>query len=225
MKSSKKVLVLFSGGLDSTYLVYKNLKEGNQVIPIYTEIMNNTKKVYAEKTQIDRIYNLLYEEFSGYLHPIYFPNRFEITGSGGNVSVLPQVPAWIFGIIYSGQLQNVDEVQIGYVMNDDAISYLDDIKAIYHSYQNMVPIKLPELVFPLTKTKKYEIDEKLPEKYRELTISCEYPTIAYNQGIKFYDCGDCEPCKRSIRLRLSPRHMKYMSPPTVESSETANVSG
>jgi len=28
---SKKVGVLFSSGLDSTYLVYKNLKEGNKL--------------------------------------------------------------------------------------------------------------------------------------------------------------------------------------------------
>lgn len=40
----KKVGVLFSGGIDSTYLIWKNLKEGNYVIPFYVEIINNEKQ-------------------------------------------------------------------------------------------------------------------------------------------------------------------------------------
>lgn len=46
---SKKVAILFSGGLDSTYLVWKNLKEGNVVLPIYVEIENNEVKTTMEK--------------------------------------------------------------------------------------------------------------------------------------------------------------------------------
>jgi len=55
----KKVAVLFSGGLDSTYLVWKNLNEGNIVYPIYIEIENNITKTILEKNRIE----LLYKEF------------------------------------------------------------------------------------------------------------------------------------------------------------------
>ena len=51
---SKKVAVLFSGGLDSTYLVWKNLKDGNEVQPIYIEIQNNKVKSTIEKNRIGR---------------------------------------------------------------------------------------------------------------------------------------------------------------------------
>jgi 7-cyano-7-deazaguanine synthase in queuosine biosynthesis len=56
----KKVAVLFSGGLDSTYLIWKNLKDGNQVFPIYVEIQNNETKTILEKNRTE----LLFREFS-----------------------------------------------------------------------------------------------------------------------------------------------------------------
>ena len=52
---SKKVGVLFSSGLDSTYLVWKNLKDGNTVVPIYIEIENNKRKTILEKNRIKLI--------------------------------------------------------------------------------------------------------------------------------------------------------------------------
>lgn len=51
---NKKVAVLFSSGLDSTYLIWKNLNEGNEVFPIYITISNNENKTILEK--IDQIY-------------------------------------------------------------------------------------------------------------------------------------------------------------------------
>ena len=61
----------------------------------------------------------------------------EIPNSSNDLLSFKQIPAWILGIIYCGELSNVDEVHIGYVMNDDAISYLSEIKKVYNSFQNM----------------------------------------------------------------------------------------
>ena len=65
MGEVKRVGVLFSGGLDSTYLVWKNLKEGNTVVPIYLEIANNEDKSKLEKNRIEllrKVFNKLHSK-------------------------------------------------------------------------------------------------------------------------------------------------------------------
>ena len=44
MKKNKRIGIFFTGGLDSTYLVYKNLVEGNSVVLYYTILKNNVNK-------------------------------------------------------------------------------------------------------------------------------------------------------------------------------------
>jgi len=63
----KKILIPFSGGLDSTYLVYKNLKEGNFVIPVYIEIIDAVQnKIIIEKQQAKKIAKKLKKRFNKY---------------------------------------------------------------------------------------------------------------------------------------------------------------
>ena len=50
---SKKIAILFSGGLDSTYLMWKALKAGHDVYPIYIEVRNNEIKSLIEKQQCE----------------------------------------------------------------------------------------------------------------------------------------------------------------------------
>lgn len=188
-------MILFSGGLDSTYLVYKNLREGNIVYPIYLEILNNEDKVLIEKNQIKLLYNIFSNEYSN-IRPITFPMKFGAYNSFHELG-LTQAPVWIFGMIYSGLLSNVDEIHVGYVMNDDAISFINDFKRIYMSFKGLLNVEMPPLQFPLFKTKKIEIFANLPEKYKELTITCEHP-ILNNKGDKltFNPCGHCDTCTR-----------------------------
>ena len=48
----KKVLLLASGGLDSSYLLYKNMQEGNEVRLLYIDIKNNGFKSKKERKSI-----------------------------------------------------------------------------------------------------------------------------------------------------------------------------
>lgn len=209
----KKVAVLFSGGLDSTYLVWKNLKDGNEVQPIYIEINNNINKSILEKNRIKLLYNEFDSEFNcndyskRKIHPI---NYAVIVGVNANENSLSfkQVPVWIFGMTFLQSL-DVDEIQIGYVMNDDAISYLDDIKNIYNSYQPICD-KMIKLVFPITKKKKWEMARELPKKYLNLTVSCENPlindkseklnilTLNDDVMVEYEPCCNCAQCKTVI---------------------------
>lgn len=196
---SKRVAVLFSGGLDSTYLVWKNLVDGNIVLPIYVEIENNEVKTILEKNRIKLLHKEFSKEFTSYkIENIYYGIRVSVHADEDGLH-FKQMPIWIFaGVFIQGM--DIDELQIGYVMNDDAISYIDDIKNIYHSYQTICDPMKP-LAFPLTKRKKWQIVQELPKKYLDLIFSCENARIVDSKDAEFIEyepCCDCIPCRTII---------------------------
>lgn len=203
---SKKVGVLFSGGLDSTYLIWKNLKDGNEVFPIYVEIGNNIDKTIIEKNRIELLHKKFKTEFNGdgsnnkgTIHDVKYLMKIHINSLGGGLR-FTQMPVWIMIAIYSAG-SNLDEFQIGYVMNDDAISYLTEFKKIYKSYEYICDDMIP-LTFPLIKYNKDFIVSRLPKDYIELTVSCEIPKNVVNDSslgvVNYEPCGDCPACKKII---------------------------
>jgi len=197
----KKVGVLFSGGLDSTYLVWKNLKDGNTVIPIYVELRNNKSKSILEKNRI----KLLHEEFCQEF------NKQDSCRIGNIIQgmsveselytniLLKQVPMWITALIFN-QNHGVDELQIGYVGGDDAISFLSDIKKIYKGFNKLNTEPLKKITFPLKKESKYDIMAELPHQYKELIVSCEEPRIVDENAerVEYTPCGNCPPCNKIL---------------------------
>lgn len=192
----KKVGVLFSGGLDSTYLIYKNLKEGNIVVPIYIEIKNNAIKSKLEKNRIELLYNEFKSEFGNNLQYIEYVLKFDVYGCAHNLA-FAQTPVWIVGLVYS-QCLGIDEFQIGYCMNDDAISYLDEIKDIYYSFNKINCEPLKPITFPLVKEHKSQMFRILPPQYKDLIVSCESPILLNEDSkkIEYKPCCECAPCKR-----------------------------
>jgi len=61
---NKNVLIPFSGGLDSTYLLYKNLKKYNIVTTLYIQLLNNSYKTTIELAHRKYILEYLNKEFS-----------------------------------------------------------------------------------------------------------------------------------------------------------------
>ncbi len=203
---SKRVAILFSGGLDSTYLMWKNLKDGNTVIPVYVEIENNEVKTKLEKNRIELLWKEFAKEFhdendnyyNSKLQPIKYAVKVGVHANEGSL-YFKQIPIWIFSVVFL-QGMDVDEVQIGYVSNDDAISYLDDIQNIYKSYQAISEPMKP-LVFPITKMKKYMMAQELPEQYRKYVFSCEMARIIGKEDAEFIEyepCCECVPCRTII---------------------------
>ncbi len=203
-KSKKNVAVLFSSGLDSTYLMYKNLEEGNRVYPIYIEIKNNENKSKVEKQAVRMLCKVFTKKYGhDYIESPKFVT--EILVNGRPDLLLQQLPLWIFGMMYT-DLLSYDEIQIAYVANDDALSYLSEIKKLYNSYKWIVHNgKLPKLKFPLTKTTKREMMDELPDEYRNFISSCENPELKpyhiklNDLRMQFFEpCGECVPCQRII---------------------------
>lgn len=225
-KKTKNVAILFSGGLDSTYLAYQNLKEGNNVFPYYIEILNNVSKSKIEKQQMAKVASVLRQDLGDNMrYPSMIAKNELNIDRWSDTLKFKQVPIWLLSTLYMDQ--HFDEIQIGYVANDDSISYLNEIKKTYKAFDWMLSIKgpRPTLTFPLAKKTKYEMLDELPGNLKELIYSCEDPTIYDNSelmnqdSIQFYDnhrllefferngerkplllnfepCGNCVPCRK-----------------------------
>lgn len=188
MEGKKKVLLLWSGGLDSTYLLCDNLFEGNEVETVYLEIKNNERKVKREKDAIQKITEEIYRLKIGQ----HFERSLglEVVLYDTNCLQLNQPLTWLYGLAFHN-LTKVDEIQIGYCMNDDAISFIEDIKRVWEAYKPFFyEGEQPKLVFPLIKKKKTSMFTMLPESIRNMIVFCEKP----NGDI---DCGECSACKRA----------------------------
>lgn len=182
----KKVFILWSGGLDSTYLVFDNLRKGNNVTAGYIEIENNKSVVFKERTSICKLYDIFYEN---YPETFCYKELSKVLIEASGISYLhfKQIPIWLMSSLYvCGEF---DEIQIAYVMNDDAIAYLEDLKKIHRANRSIAP-DIPPITFPLAKTKKESIIETLPEFYLKQISFCE----GVDSDIPF--CGECPSCNR-----------------------------
>lgn len=205
-KNKKSVAILFSGGIDSTYLLQKNLEEGNSVKLFQNCIINNHNKFYSEQKASKKIVTYYENKFNVSIN-LSLNVKVEINNSR---STIPQLLIWIFAAAMT--IEHVDEIQIGYIMNDDAISFLPDIKKLYKAYEAFNG-KLPKLVFPLIKLNKYDILKNIDHDALKLTTTCEDPIIEgelksvdilnrygyYYENIvnfKYSDCGNCYTCKK-----------------------------
>lgn len=157
--------VLFSGGFDSTALLIHHLERGDTVIPFYI--------TFDERTKISA--NLIIS----ILQTVYGTHKLRNLGSlFGNMYVTAAtefqfcqqaITAFYASFINQVYMENAIATEIAYCKNDDAISYLDDLRSLYTTNLNMRPYQneilgkrknsFVPLEFPLTKTLHYENSE------------------------------------------------------------------
>ena len=190
MKKQKRVLCLWSGGVDSTYMVDHYLSKGYVVDTLYVNFSNNQEKTKREKKAQDLIYDVLRSSYSttestGCLSR---KNYSEVTVSARNMNLL-----LLQGMICSlaEHVSGHDIVAVGYVMNDDAVSFIPEIKKLWKSLLPFMHNKA-KLEFPIVKLNKYHIWHSLRDDLKPLVTWCESGD-ALNEP-----CGKCTPCKRNF---------------------------
>jgi len=234
-----KYFVLFSGGLDSTFLVWKLLKEGHEVSVFYVDITNNKYKSKIEKLHRE----LLLEKFRGEFgyDKIKDKGSFEVGVNCYNgIYDTAQPHLWTTAIALSVP-REMNRVAIGYVSGDSALSYLSEIRRMYNSHGLMLRKgKLPKMEFPIIKYYKEEIICELPSEYADLTYYCEIPRIIrednvddissmslseYEEfkrtGLIYESCGNCSPCQKAKTINghftekafVINRHEKRLASP------------
>jgi 7-cyano-7-deazaguanine synthase in queuosine biosynthesis len=179
--------VLWSGGLDSTYLIHSLLNEGHVVRASYCEIINNKDKTIREQKAIKSLCKVLSHPKFSYLGVLC---RVEVLGNF--LTCFSQMPVWITALLSSGA-KDADYLALGYVLGDDAISYLEDIQNIWNAYGGLSKKTLPLLQFPLKKVSKEDIIRKLPLNILKLVTWCENSDVP---------CGKCPPCWHRLGSEL-----------------------
>ena len=204
---SNNILQSVSGGFDSTYLLIKNLQNGDNVFPIYIHVncIDPIKQI-IESTVIKSIIEKLKPRFNN-LHELI-----EIEMGIDNIrDIFSSQPVfWILGLF--NEVKNrknyadYDEVHIGYIMQDSALSYLKEIKTYWKAMFSFSIQKysVPKLVFPLTKYHKVMIINELYRYDSDILSSCwtcERPVMhrakkKTDNTIETYiePCGICDPC-------------------------------
>lgn len=140
--------VLYSGGFDSTSIIIRHLEKGEIVYPYWVDINQHlNERIIAELT-----INKLREKFPYLLHSL--SNIGGVTrGSSWESRCLnqQQVVAFFSSFIDFETRQSAKAVEIGYCMNDCALSFLDELVAIYdkanvlkgEGYENLAPLTFP----------------------------------------------------------------------------------
>lgn len=200
-----KVLIPWSGGLDSTALVFKALKEGHAITTVSFKLVNNNAQSIAEEEAREKIKAII---------GIEYPNAEIKYLKGAEVDIncntfkyhLSQPMIWIFASMFA--VDDHDEIWMGYVLGDDALGWMEDMRNLYRAYSPFMEIKLPEIKFPLIKEKKSMIIESyFPEKLHGRVSFCENPDlVTINDKILSLPCGHCASCERherELKIKIS----------------------
>jgi len=189
----KRVLVSWSGGVDSTYLIENYLGRGYKVDSVYTKIQNNDTKIVRELAAI----NKMQDYFKPYAYTHLGDVGIDLNLSPINFNIELAQPLLFLTTLFYALKPEHTEVAIGYILNDCAISYINDIQKTWKSFQGNCTTKLPPLVFPLSKTDKVQTYNGLPSEIKELVTWCE-------SAGEEDRCGECHPCKKMKYYGLFP---------------------
>lgn len=164
--NKKHYNVLFSGGYDSTALVLEHLQKGDVVIPFF--ITFDEPSYYIAQITIE-ILRYFPKNLSP-LRPLFSP----IAGTGYEELGFTQqsFSAFFASKISKDYLENCIATEIAYCMNDDALSYLDELKALYNSgLETCFHSYRPPIQFPMIKKTHFQNSESVLDwEYQHLML-------------------------------------------------------
>ena len=204
---AKVVGIMFSGGLDSTTLLLRELNKGNIVIPILNRFNSNDDTCTLFKYMMAQItLNKIVEKISNIgnkkmilVSPIVCNHiQFGCLGDGF-VYTQQMFNSVAPACIGYERIRSIDEIMIGTVLGDQGVSYINDMKRIYNdamkfqvkitegytSYVTGRENKIAKLTFPLFKTEKSQIKN-------EFTNLCKYEFGFTGMELPVFSCENLD---------------------------------
>jgi len=188
-----KILLMFSGGLDSTGVFWKLIQEKEELHVHHLYLVNKENRAKAEDKAVKDIINYMKKirNFS------YSESYHEYPCYNGSFLWDSDIFSFMAGGICLN-LKSIEKVAIGMTksdMNGRLSNRIKRANKIFEAFGSKA-----QKAYPLSNMTKKEIFEMLPEDLRNLSWSCRTP-IYENDDIK--KCGKCKTCKE-INL-ISPK--------------------
>lgn len=183
-----KILLMFSGGLDSTGVFWKLINEKEEIHVHHLYLSNKENRAEAESVAVKNIIDYMKKirEFS------YTESFHEYPSYNGNFMWDSDIYNFVAGTICIS-IKTIKEVAIGRTKSDIGI----DQRA--ERGTKILNILSPNVkkIYPVGEMKKKEIYDMLPEELRKLTWSCRTPI--YKDG----DIEKCQKCKTCLEIKKS----------------------
>lgn len=177
-------LVMFSGGLDSTMMLSRMLKE-TQVDVMYVSGPQGTAK--SRKEEEARAAILLWMD-NNRPYPVRSVIDFRLPeGDMQRGTKYGQVLPWLYGGMATANGRQHTSLAIGYVMGDDITEHLVNLEKAWDLLSNVSKSEPVKLTFPLRNTTKQQLLQEIPSDLYKLIWYCEIP----KEGKA---CGRCEAC-------------------------------
>lgn len=194
---AKYPLLLFSGGMDSTYMLDLALVKSH-VYTMYVDGGQGPDKVTQEKKARVDIFNSLLKCDNKVLGDFTLNDfsKLQMTDAAKFTKFKQPIP-WLLAALYKTDPIYISEVQIGYTL-DDAMFVLSEIKDLWNAAwkithtEDLVPLKFPliDLMYEKREVIRFSNQELISK-----TWVCELPA---SKGKIYKPCGKCPACARLI---------------------------
>ena len=196
--------IVYSGGYDSTVLMLQALMNGETVKPI---IFNFAQDDIIKAVNLSILKNRFGENL---LEPIWF-NFFGLQGGMCGTQCTQQLAIHnMLTYLSNDVLKSLKEIQVGYVMNDDAVSFQEELKDVVSTgFKIQDKVNVP-ITYPLIQKHKYYIDDFIQQHLgcNHLCLSCQSPSFNYYKDsdalyIITTTCNGCTSCMHSQLYNLN----------------------
>lgn len=189
----KSIFILWSAGIDSTYLILRLLNEGYKVSAAYVHIENNKVKTKMELRAISIMNEQIKKIFPFFDYQGVILKSHNLSTNSAGIKYR-QVPYFMHALLLAPP---TDFRALAYVSGDSSIKSLEKIRNLYNSYSNITYGKFPQLVFPLKNISKASIIYYMKKYYPDIfnnCVWCSKPNKTIDDNL--ISCNKCVPCKR-----------------------------
>lgn len=182
----KPPLILFSGGLDSTYLLWQRLQTTNVEV-LYIRGPQGEDKTEMEDKARERIREWLCTKGKT---PYSILKTYDVEMPHGDQSqdnTFSQLLPWFYAALNKSTGYRHSCVEMAYVMGDQISYFLNDIARAWDTLAWAIKGAPVELKFPLIMKHKHAMIKEMPTELYNLIWYCELPE---NKEA----CGKCPAC-------------------------------
>lgn len=191
--SNKRPLILWSGGLDSSWLVYQELLKGD-VDYISINAGQDGNKRRAEFRAREAMKAWFATQKLGSLRELSYP-EFELNMTATKHLTWSQTIPWLVAAVQVVDVERHSKVMMGYVLGDEVISVLDQFQLAWDGMQGVCKHSKVPLEFPLTMISKFRILSQIPRGLYQHVWYCELPIREDVDDFPQYTpCNACIAC-------------------------------